>query len=112
MSTPETGYTAMQAAINVLADTNPELTDLVAILREITALLAKGDVFHGLTPNDARNVGVTLIADLVIGGFERLLWRADVIRTANNVFDDRAAALAAHAHAVALIETHGIPTTD
>ncbi|WP_146194855.1 hypothetical protein [Gordonia paraffinivorans] len=112
MSTPETGYTAMQSAIDVLADKNPKLADLVAILREITALLAQDDVLHGLTPNDAKTVGVTLIADLVIGGFERLLWRADVIRTANNGFDDRDAALAAHAHAVALIETHDLPTTD
>ena len=77
MSTPETGYTAMQTAINVL-DTNPKAADLVAILREITNLLAQDDV----------------------------------LRTANDMFDDRDAALAAHAHAVALIETHDLPTTD
>ncbi|WP_168704798.1 hypothetical protein [Gordonia paraffinivorans] len=111
MSTPETGYTAMQGAIDIL-DTNPKAADLVALLHEITALLAQGDVLHGLTPNDARTVGVTIIADLALGGFDRLLWRADVIRTANDMFDDRNAALAAHAHAVALIETHDLPTTD
>lgn len=111
MSTPETGYTAMQTAINIL-DTNPKAANLVDILREITNLLAQDDVLHGLTPNDAKTVGVTLIADLALGGFDRLLWRADVIRTANDMFDDRNAALAAHAHAVALIETHDLPTTD
>ncbi|WP_168702371.1 hypothetical protein [Gordonia paraffinivorans] len=111
MSTPETAYAAMQTAINIL-DTDPKAADLVAILREITNLLAQDDVLHGLTPNDAKTVGVTLVADLALGGFERLLWRADVIRTANNMFDNPDAALAAHAHAVALIETHDLPTTD
>lgn len=79
-----------------------------AALKVIADTVTTGRALDGLSIHDGRSVGVNLLTDYLLGGLDRLWWRAKVILESPEAFDDAEAALAAHAHAVALIDGSGI----
>ena len=100
---PTDGYHAMQIVIDTLRGRHDD-TDFIAVLDQSAAILRVADVLAGLTVADSVNVGTCVIADLVIGGLDRLYWRSAMMHDLERMFTDRNAAIAAHAHAIAVLE--------
>ncbi|MEP9391206.1 hypothetical protein ABLE94_02955 [Gordonia sp. VNK1] len=100
--TPASVYELMAERAAIVATShNQALSD---VLLDVVFLLREARTLDGLTPSDARTVGVTLLIDLVYRGVDGLWWRAQRIHAVGNqVFDQPTEALDAHAKATALI---------